>query len=511
MRSAALALPLALVAALPAAAQAEAPQPWPESLYNPKPLPDDLILPLPCGGAMAFRPIPTPAPDTPLADRAVRLGGTSEETGYADYLRSAYILGSLQGADGGRLYYMAKHEVTRDQWAAVMGEACPRPGMGGRRPQPAVSWFAAVDFTRRLTEWLLTEHPEALPDVGDTKAYLRLPTEVEWEYAARGGAAVGESEFRERLFPMQGPVGRYAWHQGAQSANNQLNPVGLLEPNPLGLYDILGNVEELVLEPFRMNRVGREHGQVGGFVGKGGSFRDPAERLRTAMRNEYAYFDKATGKATALDTFGLRPVLAAPVAVSLERVNELRAQWLQAQGARVELPEDPLTAVHDLAARQTDADLKARLEAIEQLVGTERSRRNDIEDRAIRAALLNGALLVRALWDDNRRIAQMQVAVDSAERQQNAELADRFKDQLARAERRFKATVRGYTQTLFQVSEDYGPTQQRAQHDMLMLELQQSGQEELLPYLERFKAELTNIAAHPGLDEAELVRRAVAD
>jgi hypothetical protein len=507
MRNAGLAL---LLLAAPALAQ-EAPQPWPETLTNPKPLPDDLVLPLPCAGAIVFRPAATPAPDTPLADRAVRLGGTSEETGYADYLRSAYILGSLPGPDGARAYYIAKYEVTRDQWAAVMAEECPRPNMGGRRPQPGVSWFAAVEFTRRLTEWLLQSRPEALPDVGDTKAYLRLPSEVEWEYAARGGAAVSEAEFRERLFPMQGAISRYAWHQGAQSANNQLNPVGLLEPNPLGLYDVLGNVEELVLEPFRMNRVGREHGQVGGFVGKGGSFRDPAERLRTAMRNEYAYFDKRTGTATALDSFGLRPVLAAPVAVSLERVNELRAEWLAAQTARVELPEDPLAAVHDLAARQTEAELKARLEAIADLVGTERSRRNDVEDRAIRAALLNGALLLRTLWDDSRRVQQMQVAVDSAERQRNEELAAKYKEQLARAERRFGATIRGYTQSLFQIAEGYGPAQQRAQYDALVLELRQSGQEELLPHLERFKAELAGYVANPGLAEAELVRRAVAE
>jgi hypothetical protein len=498
-----------LLLATPALAQE--PAPWDAKFYNPKPAPDDLTLPLPCGGAMVFRPIATPAEDTPLADRPMRLGGADQETGYADYMRRAYILGSLAGPDGGRLYYLGKYEVTRDQWTAVIAETCPKPNMGGRRPQSSVSWFDAIDYSRRLTEWLLKNRPDALPDEGDTKAYLRLPTEVEWEYAARGGAAVSEAEFRERLFPMSGDLKTYAWYQGPQSANNQLNPVGLLEPNPLGLYDVLGNVEELVLEPFHMNRVGREHGQPGGFVTKGGSFRDPAARLRTAMRIENPFFDKTTGKATAFDRFGFRLVLAAPVTTSLARTNELKAGWLAATAARVELPEDPLLAVKSLADETTDVEVRARLEAIEELVGTERTRRADLEDRALRSALLTGALLVRSLRDDRNRIELVKVAVESAQRSELTEQLAKYQDQLARAERRYAATIRGYTQTLFLVAEDYKPAQHRAQYDVLVEELERSGQRaELGDDLARFKDVLQAYVLDPGLGEEELTQRAIA-
>ena len=108
---------------------------------------------------------------------------------------------------------------------------------------------------------------------------------------------------------------------------------------------MLGNVEEFVLEPFYMNRIGRRHGQPGGFVAKGGSFQDPADRLRTAMRREYGMFDQQTGKALALDSFGFRLVLAAPVELSLEEATRLREEWLAARGRRVELGDDPLAAV----------------------------------------------------------------------------------------------------------------------------------------------------------------------
>ncbi len=348
-------------------AHGQEPAAWPDKYFNPKPADGDLILPLPCGGRMAFRPVATPAEDTPLADRAIRLGGTDEDTGFADYIRREHILGSLVGPDGGRLFYIGKYEVTRDQYAAVMNDSCPKPAMGGRLPQSAISWFDAVGYARRLSEWQLTNHADALPHVQGVAAYLRLPTEVEWEYAARGGAAVSEAQFRERIFPIEGPLSDYAWYQGPESAGGKLNLVGLLKPNPLGLYDMLGNVEEFVLEPFYMNRIGRRHGQPGGFVAKGGSFQDPGDRLRTAMRREYDYFNQETGKALALDSFGFRLVLAAPVELNLQETTRLREQWLAARGRRVDTGNDPVAAIKALADQTTDLDLKERLQSIEEL------------------------------------------------------------------------------------------------------------------------------------------------
>ena len=115
----------ALLAATPAAAQDR----WPEEGWNPRPMPDDLVLPLPCGGAMAFRPVPTPVAQGALADRQAVLGQPDPETNYSEYLRQAHILGPFPGPlpDAPPRYYLGKYEVTRDQYATATAESCPTP------------------------------------------------------------------------------------------------------------------------------------------------------------------------------------------------------------------------------------------------------------------------------------------------------------------------------------------------------------------------------------------------
>jgi formylglycine-generating enzyme required for sulfatase activity len=122
-------------------------------------------------------------------------------------------------------FYLGKYEVTQEQWEVVMGNN-PSRFKGRGNPVENVSWNDVQVFIQRLNE-----------KEGTNK--YRLPTEAEWEYAARAGTATRYSfgDDADRL-------GRYAWYHS--NSGNQTHPVGQKQPNPWGLYDMYGNVWEWV-------------------------------------------------------------------------------------------------------------------------------------------------------------------------------------------------------------------------------------------------------------------------
>ena len=318
-----LVLALLLLLAGPPGAAA---QDWPAESFNPDPLPDDLVLPLPCGGGMVFRPVATPERANDVFGIEVSLGLDDYGASIGEAQHVAHVAGPFRTADDDMpLFYLGKYEVTIDQYNAVQSSTCRDPTRLGSRPASDVSWQEAVAFGHAYTLWLLENAVASLPRVGQAYGFLRLPTSTEWEYAARGGSAVSADAFGRRLFPMDGPVSEYVWYQGADSANGRMRPIGLLRPNPLGLHDILGNAEELVFDPLRVG------GLVGGFTTMGGSIQTPAERLRTSMRIEYFYIDPTRNAPTRIDTFGFRLAISAPIQSSFQRIAEIR-QALEDEG-----------------------------------------------------------------------------------------------------------------------------------------------------------------------------------
>jgi len=119
-------------------------------------------------------------------------------------------------------FYIGKHEITQSQWQQVMGDN-PADNVGSNHPVENVSWNDAVAFVAQLSDL--------------TGQRYRLPTEAEWEYAARAGSTT-DFYFGDDTTMLE----EYAWHGG--NADGVAHPVGRKTPNAWGLFDVAGNVWE---------------------------------------------------------------------------------------------------------------------------------------------------------------------------------------------------------------------------------------------------------------------------
>jgi len=175
-------------------------------------------------------------------------------------------------------FYLGKYPVTQEQWLAVMGNN-PAFFKGRRHPVEMVSWDDVQEFIKRLNS-------------KEGHKRYRLPTEMEWEFAARGGTRTKYFFMKDpkKWEEAEGPLADYAWCRG--NAGDVTHPVGQKKPNPYGLYDVYGNVFEWVQDWYAKELpASREFTDYRGpatgesRVNRGGSWYYEAEYCRSDKRD----------------------------------------------------------------------------------------------------------------------------------------------------------------------------------------------------------------------------------
>ncbi len=152
-------------------------------------------------------------------------------------------------------FYMGEYPITQKEWVRIMGNN-PSTFIGDNRPVEGVTWYDAVLFCNKFSMesdltpcYLIDEDTPDPSNINECDRFkwkvtidweadgYRLPTEAEWEFAAKGGILS-----RGYKYPGSDNIDEVAWYN--LMSQKQTHDVGLLKPNELGLYDMAGNVFE---------------------------------------------------------------------------------------------------------------------------------------------------------------------------------------------------------------------------------------------------------------------------
>lgn len=449
-----------------------------EEQASTPPQPEDVILPLPNGRTMAFRPVCIGEGAGSYAWKRFRVGDPSggykeSPTGVA--LGGAFKVRQRSAEDW--CYYIGKYEVTEDQVAALLPS--PKEYENSSFPVRNLSWFDAEDFIRKYNEWLYGNAQKDIPEYGGVPGYLRLPTELEWEFAARGGSEVDSAQFDRKIpYPVDN-LAEYEWFSGPKSSYNKVKKAGLLKPNVLGIHDMLGNVAEMTNTLYQIEYY---QGRSGGFVAKGGHYLTDGNQLRSSLRTEQEFYalDSKSNKLSPAkkETLGFRLVLSSLIFPNRQVSSQLNDDWeAYRQGSAQLLPAAVSTSATSAKTQVSGTDAAAHLTRLKDeltrsgpIGGTVQQELdllavslNDIqftikqaEKDSAYAWIKIGSEQAFFISKEARKLPILEKLMQSAISSQRAEVVEKYKEREAEIRLNIDQAMSSYTESIRQLGTTSG-------------------------------------------------------
>lgn len=226
---------------------------------------EQVSLVLPSGASMDFIWIPATESGN---KKEIKIGDFADPQG-KEPVRKEIIWGPFEKSGKGWGYFLGKTEVTQRQWKAVMGQ-----GEVSEMPVTGRSFDEIQDFLERLNAAVKDGSVEGMPQKADGSSGLfKLPSEAEWEYAAR--RAAGPQYESKHPYGSDREIERYEVIASAGSGG-EMRPVASLPASAAGLHDMLGNVREFVADS----------STGAGRILKGGGFLSEPREIRSSARTE---------------------------------------------------------------------------------------------------------------------------------------------------------------------------------------------------------------------------------
>ncbi len=290
--------------------------------FNPKPLDGDVFVSMPCDLSMVFRKVYTSKNTSNKLSDYSFIDGSENATSITQKQNQCYVQGSFKD-ENGYYYLISKYELNVAQYLALTQKKCPTLNLKSRFPVVNISYLDALNATQSYSMFM--QKAKDVPVVDKVKAFAVLPSSCEWSFAQRGGLAVSKSELESEHSGIKGLIDDYAFYSSPTSANGKVQLPGLKKPNPLGLYDMLGNVSEMMFDRFYVAVEGRSHGQLGGITVRGGSYLTPKSKLVSSLRTERSFYDN-NGQPLKSKDLGVRFLLSAPIITSISEAKKLNQE-----------------------------------------------------------------------------------------------------------------------------------------------------------------------------------------